>query len=459
MTEKTSGLKAKFILMKRRALKFWDYALTGVWRDRRNSLSVRIVKTVNLTVKSFMSADLQSTACALTYRLLLALVPALALLFAIGRGFGFQNILTSQLFGYFPSQQHALEVAMKFVDSYLAQASEGLFVGVGIAVLLWTLISLISSVEDAFNRIWGIKHGRTLWRKITDYTAIFIILPVLMVCGSGLTAFMSSSVDAYLPFMTPLLSWLLDIASVILIWLFFTGVYMLVPNTKVKFKNALPAGILAGIAYQVLQWLFVGGQIYVSKYNAIYGGFAFLPLLLVWLQLVWLFTLAGALLCYSAQSISDYALDDDIFGISFNYRRRIGVGMLAVMVQRYAAGKTPLSASDFERSFGVPLRLVQILLGEMEDMNLVCRVLPAGRKGAVCYQPARDLTHTTVGEAVDYFRDHGSTDFIPAFARDFKPLVDALDRADEASLRAADEPLGTLSLQSLGSTNLKTIQN
>lgn len=224
-------------------------------------------------------------------------------------------------------------------------------------------------------------------------------------------------------------------------------------------KNALPAGILAGIAYQVLQWLFVGGQIYVSKYNAIYGGFAFLPLLLVWLQLVWLFTLAGALLCYSAQSISDYALDDDIFGISFNYRRRIGVGMLAVMVQRYAAGKTPLSASDFERSFGVPLRLVQILLGEMEDMNLVCRVLPAGRKGAVCYQPARDLTHTTVGEAVDYFRDHGSTDFIPAFARDFKPLVDALDRADEASLRAADEPLGTLSLESLGSTNLKSIQN
>ena len=125
MTEKTPGLKAKFILLKRKAFKLWDYALKGVWRDRRNSLSVRIVKTINLTVKSFMSADLQSTACALTYRLLLALVPALALLFAIGRGFGFQNILASQLFNYFPSQHNALEVALKFVDSYLAQASEG----------------------------------------------------------------------------------------------------------------------------------------------------------------------------------------------------------------------------------------------------------------------------------------------------------------------------------------------
>ncbi len=446
---------AKFIALKRKVMRAWNYALKEVWHDRRNSLWVRTVKTINLTVKSFLSSDLQSTACALTYRLLLAIVPVLALIFAIGRGFGFQSLLTSQLMSYFPSQRHALEVAMQFVDSYLAHASEGLFVGIGIVMLLWTLISLIGSVEDAFNRIWCIKNGRSLWRKITDYTAIFIILPILMVCGSGLTAFMQSSIEDYLPFMTPLLSTGLDIASVVFIWLFFTGLYMLVPNTKVKFKNALPAGILAGVAYQVLQWLFVSGQIYVSKYNAIYGGFAFLPLLLVWLQLVWLFTLTGALLCYSAQSISDYALDEDIYGISFNYRRRIGVGMLAVMVQRYASGKTPLSATDFERSFGVPLRLVQMLLAEMEDMQLIIRVMPSNRKGTPCYQPARDLAQMTVGEAVDSFRDHGSYDFIPAFRDDFKALIEALDHADNASLQAAGETLGNLPLKTLGSTNLR----
>lgn len=455
MTRPVTTFKDRLTLWRRKGLRLWRYAAAGVWRDRRTSLWVRLVKTVNLTVKSFLSTDLQSTACALTYRTLLALVPALALLFAIGRGFGFQNLLTSQLFSYFPSQQRALEVAMRFVDSYLAQASEGLFVGVGIAVLLWTLISLVGAIEDAFNRIWSIKHGRSFWRKITDYTAIFLILPVLMVCGSGLTAFMSSSVDAYLPFMTPLVSLLLDAASVVLIWLFFTGLYMLVPNTKVKFKNALPAGVLAGVAFQVLQTLFVGGQIYVSKYNAIYGGFAFLPLLLIWLQLVWLFTLAGALLCYSAQSITDYALDEDIYGISFNYRRRIGVGLLAVMVQRYGRGLAPMSDIDFERSFDVPLRLVQILLGEMEDMKLVCRVLPPGRKGTLCYQPARDLSALTVGEAVDMFRDHGSTDFIPAFARDFGPLVDALDSADEASARASQMTLASLALSSLGNISGK----
>ncbi|MDE6490837.1 MAG: YihY/virulence factor BrkB family protein, partial [Muribaculaceae bacterium] len=168
----------------------WRYYSHGVWGDTRSSFKVNMIKTINLSVRSFLSADLQSTACALTYRMLLAIVPALALLFAIGRGFGFQNILTTQLFDYFPSQQKALETAFRFVDAYLAQASEGIFVGIGILFLLWTLISLVSSVEDAFNRIWGVKYGRSFWRKITDYTAIFLILPVLMICSSGLSIFM-----------------------------------------------------------------------------------------------------------------------------------------------------------------------------------------------------------------------------------------------------------------------------
>lgn len=459
MRQKKGGFTERMTLWRRKATRLIHYASTGVWHDRRNSLLVRLVKIVNLTVKSFMSTDLQSTACALTYRLLLALVPALALLFAIGRGFGFQNLLTTQLFSYFPSQQKALEVAMKFVDSYLAQASEGLFVGVGIVVLLWTLISLISSVEDAFNRIWGVKHGRTLWRKITDYTAIFLILPILMVCGSGLTAFMMSSVEDYLPFMTPLVSILLDIASVLLIWLFFTGLYMLVPNTKVKFKNAFPAGILAGIAFQVLQALFVSGQVYVSKYNAIYGGFAFLPLLLIWLQLVWLFTLAGALLCYSAQSISDYALDEDIYGISFKYKRLIGIGLLAVMIQRYAKGLPAMSAGAMERSFGVPLRLVTNLLGEMEEMKLICRVMPANKSGVVVFQPSRDLSHLTVGEAIETFRDQGSKNFVTEFGKSFASLSAVLAAADEASLKASAQPLVSLQLDSLGTTNLKPTIN
>lgn len=428
---KRSKFAEKITLWQRKAMRLWQYASAGVWHDRRNSLFVRLVKTVNLTVKSFLSTDLQSTACALTYKLLLALVPALALLFAIGRGFGFQNLLKSQLFNYFPSQRQALETAIKFVDSYLAQASEGLFVGVGIVVLLWTLISLLGSVEDAFNHIWGVKHGRTLWRKITDYTAIFLILPILMVCGSGLSAFMSSSIENYLPFISPVLSIALDVASVLLIWLFFTGVYMLVPNAKVKLKNALPAGIMAGIAFQILQWLFVGGQIYVSKYNAIYGGFAFLPLLLIWLQLVWLFTLSGALICYAAQSINDYAMESDVYGISFRYKTKIGLGLLAVISRRYQKGLPPLTATNLQHTFNIPLRLITLLLQEMEELKLVCRVLPTSNPELVAYQPARDLSDLTIGDVMKAFRGYGSHDFVTEFDHEFAELNKTLEQIEK----------------------------
>jgi membrane protein len=425
-----SSLRYMAELWRRKLLKIWRYASDGVWRDRRDNLGVRLLKTVNLTVKSFLSTDLQSTACALTYRLLLALVPTLALLFAIGRGFGFQNLLESQLFTYFPSQREALETAMVFVDNYLEQASEGIFVGVGVVVLLWTLISLVGAVENAFNKVWGVKHGRTLWRKITDYTAIFIILPVLMVCGSGLTVFMSAAIEDYLPFMTPLLSTILDLASVLFIWLFFTGVYMLIPNTRVKLKNAFPAGIVAGIAFQVLQSLFVNGQIYVSKYNAIYGGFAFLPLLLVWMQLVLLFTMAGALLCYSAQNVSAYTPDSDVYGISHSYRRRLAVAIMAVIAQRYKRGQSPLTPVTIERTFGIPMRLINALLNELEEMGLVSRVLPGQDNDVVAYQPARDVSALTVGEVLAAVDSFGTSGFVHDFDSTFASVnaeVSALD--------------------------------
>lgn len=418
-----------------KVVSWWEYASVGVWSDRRNTFWIRIMKTLNLSVRSFMRSDLQTLACGLTYRALLAVVPALALLFAIGRGFGLQNLLTTQLFTYFPSQKKALETAIGFVDSYLAQASEGLFVGIGIVVLLWTLISLVGAVEDAFNGIWGVAHGRSLWRKVTDYTAIFLILPVLMVCSSGLTVFMTSTVQDMLPFMTPVLSALLDVASVVLIWFFFTGVYMLIPNIRVKFKNAFPAGIMAGIAYQVLQALFVSGQIYVSKYNAIYGGFAFLPLLLIWMQLVSLFTLAGAVVCYAAQNISLYSFTSEVQSISIDYRRRVAVGILAVILSRYNRGQKPMTENRISTDYSIPPRLVGIMLAELEEVGLINRVI-IGKDPQTppAWQPARDLSEITVGQVIDLLANRGTTDFIPDFDSRFPEVAECVDRI-EASIR------------------------
>lgn len=426
-----------------RARALYDYVSAGVWSDTRSGWKVNILKTLNLSVRSFFNSDLQNRSCGLTYQTLLAVVPALALLFAIARGFGFQNLVQSQLMASLPAQRKALETAVGFVDSYLATSSEGVFVGVGIVFLLWTLISLLSKVEDSFNQIWGVASGRSLWRKITDYTAIFLILPVLMICASGITVFMSTTIQSVTPlkFLSPLFSVLLDLASLVLVWLFFAGTYMLIPNAKVKFKNALLAGVLAGTGFLILQWLFVSGQVYVMRYNAIYGSFSFLPLLLIWLQLVWLITLCGAVLCYSSQNIVQFAFSNETGRISDSYRTEIDLAVLSIAVSRFCADQPPLDELSISKSYGIPIPLVNAAARKLTGCGLLQRVVRHPGDEVTALAPAADPSDLSLGDAVRTLRTHGSDDFVPDFDKRFGQLVEAVSSAREAMEADADRIL------------------
>ena len=427
----------------RKGLDFWEYASEGVWNDTRQTWKVNAVKTINLSIRSFLNSDLQYRASALTYNTLLAIVPALAMLFAIGRGFGFQNLLQSQLTNLLPSQKHALETALTFVDGYLSEASQGLFVGVGLVVILWTLISLMSNIEDSLNLIWGVTRNRTFGRKIIDYTAIMFLLPILMICSSGLSVFMSTTLieQIHIKFFTPAIKWMLDLAPFILVWLAFIGMYLLFPNTKVKIKNAVISGIFAGTAFQILQYLFVSGQLYVSKYNAIYGSFAFLPLLLVWLQLTWTITLAGAVLCYSSQNIFQFSFTNDISSMSLNYRRKVAVAIITVIVHRFEARMTPLTATDFAARYHMPSRLVSSLIHEMTEAGLLSTVITGNDTEEHSYQPAMDINQITLGYVLDKLNSFGSHGFIPGFDTDFKELIPVYDNIIKKAVEAGNEVL------------------
>lgn len=423
----------------------WTYLSEGVWNDTRHKWHINFVKTLNLSIRSFLDRDLQSQAAAMTFKTLLAIVPALALILAIGKGFGIQNLLKHELFSYFPAQTEALEQAYSFVDRYLASASEGLFVGIGIVFLLYTLISLLGSVEHSFNLIWGIKQGRSFGRKVTDYTAILLILPVLLVCSSGITVLMSSMLQTALPFktITPLISGIVDFIGIVLGWLFFAGTYMLVPNTRVKFKNAFIAGMIAGTAYFILQWLFVSGQIYVTKYNAIYGSFAFLPLLLIWLQLVWLITLAGGVLCYASQSIFEFSFSNDIARISLDYRRKILLGVLLITVKRREQGLPPLDEQQISTTYGLPISLVTKSVNDLVDVGLIDRIIIStdvtGNSHGIA--PALDTDTITLGMVIKRIRTLGTSDFIPEFNTRFSSVLKAVETVDDATYRESDSIL------------------
>lgn len=417
-----------------KAKSLWQYVSADVWREDKSSLVVNVVKTLNLSVKSFLNGDVQTQACAMTYRTLLALVPALAMLFALGRGFGLQTYLEDQLMNTFQAMRGALSQAFNFVDSYLNQASEGVFVGVGLIFLVWTLISLVSSIEEAFNRIWGVKTGRSFWRKITDYTAMLLILPIIMVCIGGINVMMSSTLQTifHFPFLTPLVSILLEVASYVFTWLFFTAVYMLIPNAEVKFRNAFIAGIISGTGFIVLQWIFVTGQMYVARNNAIYGSFSFLPLLFIWLQLVWVITLSGAVICYSAQNIFRYSYNDDISHISPRYREKVIMAVATVTVQRFCSNCSPVTSRQLIVSYGLPPDLVTRSLDVLLDAGLISRVVTDIKKEQYAYQPALppdDMTIALVRKRLDMA---GSKNFIRDFNTNYSGIVKIFDGITQA---------------------------
>ncbi len=441
--------RRKLLRLRVRAVQLWDYFNTGVWRETHSNWKVNTVKTLSLSMKSFLNTDLQSRACSMAFRTVLALIPALALLFAIGRGFGFQTLLEDELYGLFPGQRTAIGEALKFADSYLSSASEGIFVGVGLLFLLWTLITLVSNVENVFNLIWGIKNGRSLWRKITDYTAMLLILPILMICASGLTIFLSSTLQHifHFAFMTPLIEVGLKFASWVLIWMFFAAAYALIPNTKVRFQNAMIAGIFAGSGFMVLEWIFVSGQIYVTRYNAIYGSFAFVPLLLLWLQLTWVVCLSGAVLCYSSQNIFQFSFSAEISSISTNYRRKVQIAICAIVVQDFTKQLAPPTRHTIARDYSIPSRLVGEILDELQSAGIINRVVVNSKEETFGYAPALEPSEITVELLLERIDNQGRENFIPKFAQSFPGVDKVVDamlgelKADTAKTLIADIPI------------------
>ncbi len=434
--KKSTGFFGNFI---NKLMKCVDYCISGVWSDPRKKFNVRIVKTINLTVQSFMNRDLQVKSMAITYQTIFAMVPALALLLAISKGFGFQEIVQNELYTYFPSQSKALGTALGFVDSYLAEASSGILVGVGLVVLMWTLISLLSNIEDAFNNIWDIRNNRKIVQKVRDYIAIFLLIPILMILSSGISLFLSSTLLAVVPFafMSPLVNTLLEFLPVVLCWAAFTLCFWLIPNTKVSFKYAAISGIFCAVAFGLLQNLFLGGQIYVSKYNAIYGSFAFLPLLLIWLQLSWLLLLSGCGLTYALQNIFSYNFFDSINSVSQDYYRKVMLVTTAVIYRRFHEGLSAPTRNELSMTYGLPISMVSSIAQKLIKAGLIQISGNFNKDEDPGLIPTTDTDKVSVKEVVRNVEHEGKSNFIPEFKSTYsnalKQIDEITDRMYEAS--------------------------
>jgi len=389
----------------------WKVAETELSKGRK--IVYRFVKTIIIATKGYIDDKLGIRASALTYSLFFAVVPIIALVISVGKGFGMEKMIENALQKTFIAQADVIPTVMSFVKRYLETMQGGLFIGVGIVILLWSVTNFFRLIENTFNNIWQVKKSRSPIRQFTTYFSIILILPILIILSSGFSIFLNTTFSqiSFLNFLSPLLNFGAKLLPYFLNWLIFTLMYLLIPNTQVKFVNALIAGVLAGTAFQIFQMLYIKGQINLSRYNAVYGGFAAIPLLLLWLRISCLILLLGAEISYAAQSIHDYEFDLDIQNISLRYKKFISLFITYVIIKQFEQQKPPLSAQQIASEYKLPIRLVHQTLNQLVNMSILIEVFSEKTKSKT-YQPALDIHQVTVGMLYEKIETYGSDLFL-----------------------------------------------
>ncbi len=385
-----------------------DFFSVGVWKVKKDDVSplvfflVKLLKILLLAAKAFTTRRITRAASALTYSTMLAMVPMVAVVFAIARGFGFNKNIEIWFRDVLSSQPQVADIIVGFVNSYLVHVKSGVILGFGLLVMLWTVMMLISNVETTFNDIWGVKNSKGLLRNLVDYTAFFFLLPIVVVVTSGISIFITTSSAQLGELVAPIVSIGIKVLPYVIMSAVFIAIYMLMPNTKVKFRSALMPGIIAGVAMQILQLFYIHSQIWVSSYNAIYGSFAALPLFMLWMQISWVICLFGAQLCYTNQNLDELAFLNSEVKVSHAYKMMASAWLLSIVCKQFGNEYCkPLTPRQLHLQTGIPMRVVSSLLNDLQTANLVDDVSGGGKDVEAAYKPAETLDNITMGAMVE----------------------------------------------------------
>jgi membrane protein len=327
-------------------------------------------------------------------------------------------LLTERLQG----QQEVLKAVLGFVDHYLGHINTGYITGIGIIILFWSVMKVFGNIENSFNNIWQVKKSRVITRQFTDYISLMIIAPVFLIVASSFNVSKLDVIAEKLPFLhylDSILKILVSVLSYTLIWFVFTLIYIVIPNTKVRFLPALTAGIIAGTLFQLLQWGYVNFQSLLSGYGAIYGTFAALPLFMLWLEWSWLIVLFGAEISYAYQNAAHYEQEAEEINVSQRERRVLVLLVMHRIVDNFSDGKDPMDSAKIAEVLNIPVRMVREIIYDLLNARLVSETMtPVIRE--VAYQPALDTSKITVGYVIDTLEKQGQK--IP-FEKETEELV------------------------------------
>ncbi|RMG73875.1 MAG: YihY family inner membrane protein, partial [Nitrospirae bacterium] len=408
----------------------WRIDLTEGKRLRR--FSVKAFRLFYLAFKELTYGQLNYRAMGLVYTTILSIVPLLAVTFSVLKAFGVYNIMTPILLNIFaPLGDKGEEITVRIIE-FVDRLKVGVLGALGLGLLIYTVVSLIQKIEDAFNYIWSVKRPRSLARRFSDYMSVILIGPVLIFSAMGVTAsVMSTSLMKRLEHIEPFGTIILYSGKVIpylLVCGAFTFAYIFIPNVKVRFKSALVGGLVAGIMWETTGWFFASFVAGSTKYTAIYSSFAILILFFIWIYLSWLILLVGAVITYYHQYPQLLGVKKELLMISNRLKERLGFVIMYLIAYNFHNNLHCWSIDSLVQRLNLPLPPVQDVITLLEKGGLLIET----GDDPPCYLPARDIERIRLVDILDVVRMAGeetmSIEQKHLSLTEVNPVVDGIDR-------------------------------
>jgi membrane protein len=375
---------------------------------RRRLILLRQVQLVSLVLRDFQADGCLLRASALTYTTLLSIVPLLALMVSVLKGFGVQDVLEPLILKNLAIG--SVEVVSN-IFRYIENTHFGRLGALGLIFLILAVLTLLSNIEKSFNHIWRVKETRSLLRRFSDYFSVVLLSPLLILVAVSMSSSLQSQTlvqhlleTAYVGEAVLLLFKLLPFLAM---WAAFTSLYLFMPNTRVRFLSALIGGIFGGTLWQLVQWGYVYFQVGVAKYNAIYGTMAALPIFIVWLYVSWVIVLLGLELTYALQNASTMRQELGDEQINFASRQRLALTVLLLVGEAFYAGQPAWTKQRLCSELKLPPRKASELLTDMVRLGLLVAVQDEGEE-STSYQPGRAPDNLLLRDLLEMLRKDGA---------------------------------------------------
>jgi membrane protein len=399
--------------------KYREFFANDIWHVRLEKfpkwqrLFIKTARIVLLSVRDFNEKKLFLRSSALTYFSMLSIVPVVAMIFGISKGFGLEGYIDEQLNKAFAGQPQIGENLKSYSHNLLQNTQGGWVAGLGFVLLLWTIIQVLSNIEDALNSVWHVKQPRTWARKFTDYLSIMVVAPIFIILSGAANIFISTQIQTLAETLTIFGDTVREIIIISIkfvpflsTWILFFFVYIVLPNTRVKIRSAIIAGIIAGTCFQLFQWGYIEFQVGVSRLNAIYGSFASIPLFITWLYYSWTIVLVGAEISYSIQHVTTFEAQEKTKNLSYEMRMLYHLHIIHHIAKKFREGKAAPNIQELSHKLDIPAAVCRNVLDNAIKANLVVEALNPKTKDTL-FTPAVDIAKLTMSYIIQKLNSVG----------------------------------------------------